>query len=113
MVEQDILFIEEELPHELCIFNEDKFDPFHAYTNYIGYVQQEVRNKGLRYWSRYFTDKELRIVFVNDKDNSRKMLNRELCREEFMYLLELFKAGLTFEEVFKKLNVTYEVGEFY
>jgi len=110
---KDILFIEEELPHDLCIYNEDRFDPFHAYTQYIGHYQQEVRNRGQRHWSRYFTDKELRIVFTNEKDYSRKMLNRELCREEFLYLLERVKAGNTIEEVLKKLEVAYEIGDFY
>ena len=110
---QDILFIDEELPHDLCIFNEDRFIPFHARTQYIGHYQQEVRNKGQRYWGRYFTDKELRIIFTNDSDNSRKMLNRELCREEFLYLLERIKGGDTIDEALKKLKVSYEVGEFY
>ncbi len=109
----DILFIDEELPHDLCIYNEDGFKPFLAYTQYIGHYQQEVRNKGQRYWGRHFTDKELRIVFTNDSDDSRKMLERELCREEFLYLLERFRAGDTIEEVLRKLKVEYEVGDFY
>jgi len=110
---EDILFVDEESPYDLCIFNEDKFDPFHAYTQYIGHCKQEVRNGGQRFWSRYFTDKELRIVFINSYDDSRKMLERELCREEFLYLIERVKAGDTIEESLKKLKVSYEVGDFY
>ena len=110
---EDILFIDEELPHDLCIYNEDRFKPFLAYTQYIGHWQQEVRNKGQRHWGRYFTEKDLRIVFTNDSDDSRKMLNRELGREEFLYLLERVKAGNSIDEALKKMNVTYEVGDFY
>ena len=110
---QDILFIDEEFPHDLCIFNEDRFIPFHAHTQYIGHWQQEMRAKKQRYWGRYFTDREVRLVFINDTDDSRKMLNKELGREEFLHFLELIKAGDNVEEALEKMKITYEVGEFY
>ena len=110
---EDILFIEDNLPHDLCIFNEDRFNTFHAYTQYLGHWKQEHRYRGQRYWGRYFTDKDLRIVFTNDSDDTRKMLDRELGRREFLYLIERVKTGDSICKILKKLRVGYTVGDFY
>jgi len=111
----DILFIDEELPYDTCILNEDNFNPFLAYTEYVGHWQQEMRpGKVKRWWKRRnFTNRPLIILFANDTDNTRKKLDRELGREDFICLLELFKAGNTIDEALKKMKVGYEVGEFY
>lgn len=110
---QDILFIDEELPYNLCIFNEDRFDPFHARTQYVGHWNQEMGARKRRYWGRKFSDREVRLVFINNSNDSRKMLNKQLGREEFLYLLELIKAGDSVLEALEKMKITYEVGEFY
>ena len=109
----DILFIDEELPYDTCVLNEDRFIPFHAYTEYLRNWQQEIAN-GIKKWKRHtFTDRPLYILFANNTDDTRKKLDRELGREEFIYFLERVKAGDSIDEVLKKMNVGYEVGEFY
>lgn len=110
---QDILFIDEELPYDLCIFNEDRFIPFHAHTQYVGHWNQEMGARKRRYWGRKFSDREVRLVFINNSNDSRKMLNKQLGREEFMYLLELINEGDSVLEALKRMKIGYEVGEFY
>lgn len=109
----DIIFIEEELPYDTCLFNEDRFHTFHSYTEYLRYWRQEISN-GVKKWKRHnFTDRPLYILFSNDTDDTRKKLDRELGREEFLYFLERVKAGDSIEEVLEKMKIGYEVGEFY
>lgn len=112
---EDILFIDEELPYDTCILNEDNFNPFLAYTEYVGHWQQEMRpNNVKKRWKRFhFTKRPLIILFSNNKDYTRKKLERELGREDFVRLLELFKAGNSIDDALKKMKVGYEVGEFY
>jgi len=111
----DILFIDEELPYDTCVLNEDRFIPSLAYTEYMGHWQQEMRPNGVKKrWKRHhFTDRPLIILFSNDTDDTRKKLERELGREEFIYLLERVKAGDSIDEALKKMKIGYEVGEFY
>jgi hypothetical protein len=66
-----------------------------------------------RYWGRKFSDREVRLVFINNSNDSRKMLNKQLGREDFLHFLELIKSGDSVLEALEKMKITYEVGEFY